>query len=190
MLQRRAGVQYAKQHLLPFADTDWFAVTESVAIDGKNVVSGFQCSFAGGVTQVGFPAMKAEQSFRVVASAVAFRLDTEHSKLSGEGGAIQIPACGDVRVVPAGTGGTNDEGISLRGVRRNERRALLRRSINFGCNEETVPMNQLRFLCVIEDVDGHFLAFAKTENRARDGTVVADGLDDFVWSDLEFNRGD
>jgi hypothetical protein len=51
-------------------------------------------------------------------------------------------------------------------------------------------MNQLRLICVIEDLDGHFLAFAKAENGARDGAVVADGLDVFAWSDLEFNRGD
>ncbi len=106
--------------------------------------------------------MEAKRRFRIVTAGVALRFDAEHPKLTSKRGAIQISSSGNVRVVPARTGGSHNKTISLRASRGNKRRAFFRRSINLGSEKETVPVDEFRILRVVDDVDRDTLAFAKT----------------------------
>src|SRR6516164_1950453 len=93
-------------------------------------------------------------------------------------------------VIPARSRGTNHKTIALRRVRGNERRTFLRRSVNFGSDKQSVPVDQFWIFAVVEDLNGYPLAFAKPQMRTRNRSVVADGLDDFLWRNLELYGSD
>jgi hypothetical protein len=50
-------------------------------------------------------------------------------------------------------------------------------------------MNDFGILGVVEDVDGHALTFAKTQEGTGSGAVVADGPDDLTRGNFQFDGG-
>ena len=74
----------------------------------------------------------------------ALGLHIQEPELPGIGAALQIPAGGDVCVVPARSRGARHDCIPPRAMWRDHGRALFLRAVDLGRDEQTVPMHDLR----------------------------------------------
>ena len=75
-------------------------------------------------------------------------------------------------------------------MRRNERRALFGCSIDIGRNELPVPVELLRRVGLIVNLDFYPLPFLQTQQRPRKLSVVGRDGDDAIRRQLNGFRGD
>jgi hypothetical protein len=75
-------------------------------------------------------------------------------------------------------------------VRRHKRAAFFLGTVSLDRNEHAVPVDELRRVGVVEDVDGDRLALFHTQQRPGNLAVIADGLDGLAWRDLVGDRPD
>ena len=130
-----AGIQHAKQHLLPFLHAHRIARAERVTVHGINRVSDFKVAFVALAIEICFPPMQREKNLRVVLTGLFFRFNVEKSELSRVRGSFHIPAGVNVAVIPAGPGGTRDKRISPDSACGHHRRSLFLGTIHLGGNE-------------------------------------------------------
>ena len=72
----------------------------------------------------------------------------------------------------------------------NGRRVLFFGAVDFGGDEEAVPVDELGRVGVVDDVDGDGLALLHAENRAGRCAVVADGGEDAVRREFDSDGRD
>ena len=95
-----------------------------------------------------------------------------------------------VRVIPARSGRTRRELIAAPALRRDEGGALLLYAVDFGWDEEAVPMDEFGYVGVVDDVHGDWFALAHAEHRPGRDAVVADGAEDASGCELHGHGGD
>ena len=86
--------------------------------------------------------------------------------------------------------GRRREFVAAASVRRNGGRAFFLGAVDFGGNEQAVPVDDLGRIGLVDDVDGDGLALLHAQDRARRRAVVADGGEDPVGGKFDGDRGD
>ena len=79
---------------------------------------------------------------------------------------------------------------ALAAVRRDEGGVFFFDAVDVGGDGEAVPVDELRGVGVVDDVDGDGLAFLHAEDGAGGGAVVADGGEDAVGGEFDGDGGD
>jgi hypothetical protein len=137
-----------------------------------------------------FPIPEGEEELLIVVAGIGGGIDVEESELAGVGAAVQIGHRHGVRVVPAGAGWCGCELVSAIAVRGDRRSVFFLDSVDFGGNEETVPVDEFGRVGVVDDVDGDWLALLHAEDGAGRGSVVTDGGEYAVGGEFDGDRGD
>ena len=109
----------------------------------------------------------------VVLAGVVAGLDVEEAELAGVGALDGGRPSHGVRVIPARAGRARRELIAAAAMRGDRRRALLFYAVDFGWDRNAVPVDQFRYICVVDDIDGDGLALTHAQDRAGRGAVVA-----------------
>ena len=194
MHQGGVGVDDAEEHALALFDADRVARTQRVAVDGESAVMDFERAFipfsAAASREIGLPAVERQRNLLVVARRVLTRLDDENAELAGVGGAMQVASGVNVGVIPSRAGWPRHEGITSAGRGRAPWGAFFGGAIDFGRNEEAVPVDQLGRGGLVDDLHGHCSAFGEAQNRAGKRAVVADRTDGALGSDGDIDVTD
>jgi len=85
-------------------------------------------------------------------------------------------------VVPTRTGGLSCKRIAPAVARLNVRRTFFMGAIHLWRNVKAMPVNELRKMRVVHDVDSHFLAFRHTKQRPRYLVVVSQRFNGMAMS--------
>ncbi len=140
--------------------------------------------------ECGLKLLEREKDFAVVRARIVLRLDVDRADESAVLAGAEVCAGSDVRVIEAQAGWSGYEGDAAAPVWRHEGRALFRGAIDIGRDGLAVPMDLLRPVGVIVDVDGDALAFFEAQQRAGELTVVVGDGDDAIGRELDGRGGD
>ena len=100
------------------------------------------------------------------------RLDVDRPGLPGIGAETEIVPRHDMGVVEAEARRLRHKGHAAHAVRGNVGRSLLGRAVDVDRNELAVPVQLLRRIGVVVDIDNDPLAFHKTQQRSGKLTVI------------------
>ena len=119
-----------------------------------------------------------EKDFAVVVAGVVLRLNVDGADKAVVLPRRQVRLCAHMRVIEAKARWLRDERDSSTAVGCNEGRTLFCRTIYVRGEELSVPMQLLRRIGVVVDIDGDLLRFLETEQWTGELTVVCrDGHD-------------
>lgn len=155
-----------------------------MAVNGIDGVPDIQAAVLTLTTHIRVPAVQCQQDLRIVPPRLYFWFNVEESELPRLRGAFQIATGMNVAVIPASPGRTRHERISPNSARRHHWCPFLLGTIYLRRNEQTVPMNELGNLGVIEYVHGDGLTLAQPQDRAGSRAFVSGRLDRFPPGDF------
>ncbi len=112
------------------------------------------------------PVAQGEEELLVVVAGIVAAVDVDEAELAGVGPFVQVVHGHGVGVIPAAAGGAGSELEAAPAVRRDEGRAFFFGAVHLGRNEHAVPVDQLRRVGVVDDIDRDRLALAHAQNRA------------------------
>ena len=206
-----AGVEEVEEDALAFLDADGFAGAEGLVVDG--VGHGVDLEAVGGgvedggllelrvvlallvgVVHVGgeegLPVAEGEEDLLIVLAGVVAGVDVKEAELAGVGAFVEVGIGHGVGVVPAGAGGARGELIAAAALWRDEGCGFLFDPVDFGGDEQAVPVDEFGDVGGVDDVDGDGLALAHAQDGAGRGAVVADGAEDAFGGELDGDGGD
>lgn len=94
-----------------------------------------------------------------------------------------------MRVIPARSEWLRREHVAAAIAPLHHGRAFLMRSVHFGRDEESVPVNHFRFVSFVEDVHRDGLAFRHAQQRGGGLAVVDRGFHREFWPQFEIDFG-
>ena len=126
-----------------------------------------------------------QEDLAVIGAGIVLRLDVDRSRLARVGAAVEVAPGHDMRVIEAEARGLRHEGDPAHAVRRHERRAFLGRAVHVARDHLPVPMDQLRRVGVVVNIDDGALPFLEAQQRSGKLAVIERGGDDVVGRQLD-----
>src|SRR5215468_8726757 len=123
----------------------------------------------------GLPIAQGEEEFLVVLARVVAVFDVDEAELARVRALVQVIHSHGVRVIPSASGWTWREFEAPPSMRLYDRRALLLRAVHLGRDEHAMPMNKLRCIRVVDDVNSDPSPGPHSKEGAGCGAVIPGG---------------
>src|SRR5499427_6188906 len=132
----------------------------------------------------GLKLLERQEHLAVIPPWILFWLDINRYHLPAVLPRIQVSACAIVRVIETQSRRIWGELNPALAMCWYPWRSLLRRTVYVSRDLLTMPVQLLRNIRVVDDLDRHRLAFLKSQQRSRKLSVVSGGRNDALWRDL------
>ncbi len=137
---------------------------------------------------VWFPLVRREKHFLIVGARIPAWFYVDEGMLSAEHAAREIVACGRLAVKPPRARRLRRENLPDVAMRGHGGAALLGGAIEIQGNVETVPVDVLRPIEQVVDIDGRRFALAQMQHGAGNRSVVGGSADKAPLGDFDEQR--
>ncbi len=148
-----AGVEKMEHNALALPNSHRLTRAHDLPVDGGDGISGIHGAVVAG-QQAAIPVMEAQKKLLIVTRRIVATLYHQHAVLTAVLSSREIPHCHGVGVIPAESSRTRREGVPYSRTWSDRWSALFHGAVDGGWQKETVPVNNLRAIATVSDLDG------------------------------------